>query len=80
MPCVDALALLEARQIAGNDGTAGCKRGKLLPDFLQWHARFLGDLEIESLTIFLQASEDFDHGVRLQNSVTAQQDVHAAAT
>ena len=61
LPCVHALTLLEARQFAGNDSTGGCKGRKLFLHFFEWYTGFLGDLEIKSLTIFPQASEDFDH-------------------
>lgn len=61
LPRVDAPALLEARQGAGNDGTGGCKSREPLAHFLERHARFLGDFEIKPLTILAQASENFDH-------------------
>ena len=61
LPCVDAPALLEARQVAGNDGARGCESREALAHFLERHARFLGDFEIKPLTVFAQASENFDH-------------------
>src|SRR5690349_9452809 len=61
LPSLDALATFEARDAAGNDCPCRSESEKLLADVLQGHTRFLGDLEIQPLSISVQAIEHFEH-------------------
>jgi hypothetical protein len=62
--------MLEARQAAGNDGARGRKSHQPSAHFFQRHARFAGDLDIEPLTVFPQASEHFDYRALLEDCCT----------
>jgi hypothetical protein len=60
LPRVDALAMFEAGQTARRDFARSSEAGKAQANRCKRHADLLGDLEIEPLTVFLQALEDFD--------------------
>ena len=61
LPSLDALATFEARDAAGNDRSRRSESEKLLANVLQRHTRFLGDLEVQPLSISAQAFEHFEH-------------------
>ena len=60
LPRVDALAMFEAGQTARRDFARSGQAGKAQANRCKRHADLLGDLQIEPLTVFLQALEDFD--------------------
>jgi len=65
LPRFGSLSVVEARQAAGDDVTACDEALEALAHRCQGHADFLGDLEIESLTVLFQTLEDFHHGSHL---------------
>jgi hypothetical protein len=52
--------MVEAREAAGNDRAGRRKSQQPSAHFFQRHAGFAGDLDVESLTVFPQASKHFD--------------------
>lgn len=54
-------AVFEADQIAGDNRPRSGQAGEPLAHRGKRHAHFLGNLQIEPLTVFLQALQDFDH-------------------
>ena len=52
--------MLEASQIAGDDVARRRQFGETLAHLRKRHAGLLGDFQVESLTVFLEAIEDFD--------------------
>jgi hypothetical protein len=52
--------MFEAGQTARRDFARSGQAGKAKANRCQRHADLLGDLQIEPLTVFLQALEDFD--------------------
>jgi len=62
LPCVDPLAVLEAGQLAHDDGPAGRQADEPLLDGCKRDAHLLGNLQVEPLPMCLQALQDFDHG------------------
>jgi len=53
--------VVEAGQIARDDFTCSNQGGKPQANSCEWHAHLFGDLQIEPLTVFFQALQDFDH-------------------
>jgi len=53
--------MFEAGQIAHDDLPRRCQAGKFLAHDSKRHARLLGNLQVEPLTVFLQALQDFEH-------------------
>ena len=60
LPRINALAMFEAGQTARRDFARSGQTGKAQANRCKRHADLLGDLQIEPLTVFLQALEDFD--------------------
>lgn len=61
LPCVDPLAVLEAGQLAHDDGPASRQADEPLLDGCKRDAHLLGNLQVEPLPMCLQALQDFDH-------------------
>jgi len=59
---VDPFAVLESRQVAGDDRARRGKFGKMLSHFRYRNAGLLGKFRVESLTVLLEAIQDFGHG------------------
>jgi len=53
--------MFEAGQIAHDNLTRSCQAGKFLAHDRKWHACLLGNLQVEPLTVLLQALQDFEH-------------------
>ncbi|HEX6794215.1 MAG TPA: hypothetical protein VF304_10240 [Casimicrobiaceae bacterium] len=66
MPRIETRPSFEAGQRAEHDGARGREARQFAAHGRQWHARFLGELQIESLTVFPQARKDIVH-TRLLN-------------
>jgi hypothetical protein len=60
LPRVDAFAMFEAGQTARRDFARSSQAGKAQANRCKRHADLLGDLQIEPLTVLLQALENFD--------------------
>jgi hypothetical protein len=54
--------MFEAGQIARDDCPRNCQAGKPLAHRCKRYTHLFGNLQIEALTVFLQALQDFDHG------------------
>src|SRR5689334_9463086 len=65
LPGLDPLAFFEPRQMAGDDRAGRGQRGEAFAYRRQGHAGLSGNFQIEPLTVFLEAIEDFDHSVSL---------------
>lgn len=72
LPRVDAFAFFKARQRAPDHRAGGRKGIESFPHDCQRHTGLFGDLEIESLTVFLQAIENFDHDALLRHGIQQQ--------
>ena len=59
---VDPFAVLEAGQVAGDDGARRGQFGEMLSHLRYRNAGFLGKFRVESLTVLLEAIQDFGHG------------------
>ena len=59
---VDSLPILEASQVAGDDGAGGRQFGEALAHLRNRNAGLLRELRVESLTVFLEAREDVVQG------------------
>ena len=59
---VDSFAVLEAGQVAGDDGARRGQFGESLAYLRNRHAGLLGEFRVESLTVFLEARQDFGQG------------------
>ena len=59
-------AVFEADQVARDNRARSCQAGKPLAHRCKRHAHLLGNFQIEPLTVFLQALQDFDHGGHLR--------------
>lgn len=69
LPGIDPLAAFEAGQTARDDLPRSCQPGKALAHRCKRDAHLFGNLQIEPLTVFLQALQDFDHAYTLGKRV-----------
>jgi len=59
---VDSFSLLEAGQVAGDDGTRRGEFGEMLTHLRYRNAGLSGEFRVESLTVLFEAIKDFGHG------------------